>query len=117
MPKRKTKPGSDDDGDDSTRPSEGASVGQQTSFIGNKLVRSQRYQKLKHEQKKKKRIERKKRQKEIEKAEELGLPAPARQEPKARFFVTSRKQTRPTHAHLVIRTTLSSRPSYHHCRP
>jgi ribosome production factor 1 len=57
-------------------------VGQQTSEIKNKLVRSSKYHKLKHEKSKQKRIQRKKRRQEIAKAEELGLEPPAKQVPK-----------------------------------
>jgi len=80
MVKRKA---SEIDDDDRHPPSSGPlSVGQQTSHIGNKMVRSERYQKLKHEKKKQKKIVRKKKQRELAKAEELGLPAPAKQVPK-----------------------------------
>ena len=82
MVKRKA---ADADGDDAGPASVGpGTVGQRTSTIKNKLVRSEKYQKLKHEQKKKKATDRRKRQTEVAKAEELGLVPPARQIPKVR---------------------------------
>lgn len=68
----------------STSADDAATVGQQTSGIKNKLVRSSKYHKLKHEKSKKKRIERKKRKQEYAKAEELGLEPPVKQVPKVR---------------------------------
>jgi len=79
MGKRKAE---DADGGD-PMPSGGApTVGQQTSFIKNKVVRSMRYQKLKHENNKKKKAERKKREKELARAEDLGLEPPPKKVPK-----------------------------------
>ncbi|GAB4823717.1 hypothetical protein N2152v2_010763 [Parachlorella kessleri] len=79
MGKRKAE---DADGGD-PMPSDGApTVGQQTSFIKNKVVRSMRYQKLKHEKNKKKKAERKKREKELARAEDLGLEPPLKKVPK-----------------------------------
>ena len=74
MVKRKA---ADADGDDAGPASVGpGTVGQRTSTIKNKLVRSEKYQKLKHEQKK-----------ATVKAEELGLVSlRARQIPKATEF-------------------------------
>lgn len=56
----------------------GATVGQQTSFIKNKQVRSETYSKLKHKAKKAKKQDRLKRRKEEEKAIQLGLEPPPR---------------------------------------
>lgn len=86
-----------DDDDAPPKPTGPLSIGAQTSHIANKQVRSERYHKLKHEQKKKKRVERKKRQKEMAKAEELGLPVPERQVPKVRDPVTPSPGGRPLH--------------------
>lgn len=41
----------DDDGERDLAPAAGASVGQQTSYIKNKLVRAEKYAKLKHKAK------------------------------------------------------------------
>ncbi|KAI8466209.1 MAG: anticodon-binding protein [Monoraphidium minutum] len=81
MPKRQR--GDDDDGDRDPPPlmdSGGPTLGQQTSYIKNKLVRSEKYAKLKHKLKKAKKAERKKRQEEEAKAEDLGLEAPPRKQ-------------------------------------
>jgi hypothetical protein len=58
------------------------SIGEQTSMIGNKMVRSQRYAKLRHEKSKAKKSERMKKRKEDEKAEKLGLEPAPKQTPK-----------------------------------
>ncbi|KAK9812650.1 hypothetical protein WJX72_001266 [[Myrmecia] bisecta] len=59
-----------------------ATLGQLTSHISNKMVRSETYAKLKHKQKKQKKAERQKRQKEAAKAEQLGLEPPPKKIPK-----------------------------------
>ena len=83
MVKRKARDNDDDDAGPSTSTAKtAATIGQLTSGIKNKQVRSERYQKLKHEANKKKKLDRKKRQKEVAKAEELGLAPPVRQIPK-----------------------------------
>ena len=64
----------DDDGGPSANDGE-PTIGQQTSHIANKIVRSEKYAKLRHEKNKLKKRERQKRQKEIERAEELGIAA------------------------------------------
>ncbi|KAG2500317.1 hypothetical protein HYH03_001893 [Edaphochlamys debaryana] len=64
----------DDDGERAKR--KGGTIGQQTSFIKNKLKRSELYQKLKHQKEKTKAKERRKKQKEAAKAEEMGLEPP-----------------------------------------
>lgn len=60
----------------------GATVGQQTSYIKNKLVRAEAYAKAKHKAKKAKKAERLKRRKEDEKATQLGLEPPPRKQQK-----------------------------------
>lgn len=80
MGKRKL---TDREEDDAPKPSgDGPTIGQQTSHIKNKLVRSERYQRLKHEENKKKKADRIKKRKEEAKAEELGLPPPPKAIPK-----------------------------------
>lgn len=71
----------DDDGPPAAAPG-GGTIGQQTSHIKNKLVRSETYAKLKHKQKKQKRQARKKRDAAEAKAEELGLEPPQRKQQK-----------------------------------
>ena len=63
-------------------PSSVASIGDKTSKIRNKMVRSQQYHKLKHEKNKEKRMLKRKREKESKRAEELGLPIPEKEKPK-----------------------------------
>ena len=58
-----------------------ATVGQRTSHIKNKMVRSQQYHKLKHEQTKEKKKLRAKKQKEVQKLVALGLPVPEKPVP------------------------------------
>jgi ribosome production factor 1 len=58
------------------------SIGQKTSQIKNKMVRSQQYHKLKHEKNKEKKILKKKKEKEIARAIQQGLPVPEKQVPK-----------------------------------
>ena len=58
------------------------SIGERTSHIRNKMVRSQQYHKLKHEKKKEKKLLKRKREKEIARAEQLGLPVPEKETPK-----------------------------------
>jgi ribosome production factor 1 len=72
----------DDDAPGPSAADAAPTVGQRTSGIKNKRVRSEKYQKLKHEQNKKRGADRRKRQKEVARAEELGLPPPARAVPK-----------------------------------
>ena len=72
------------DEDDAPVKSGPATVGQQTAHIGNKIVRSQKYQKLKREAERKKKAERSKRQKEYAKAKELGIAPPPKKVPKVR---------------------------------
>ena len=57
-------------------------IGMQTAHIRNKIVRSQKYNKLRHEQKKAKKKERLKKAQQIAKAEELGLEPPPKAVPK-----------------------------------
>ena len=71
----------EDEGPSTSGPN--ATIGQKTSFIKNKIVRSEKYATLRHEKTKLKRKERAKRQKEIEKAEGLGEEPPPKPVPKA----------------------------------
>jgi ribosome production factor 1 len=71
----------EDEGPSTSGPN--STIGQKTSFIKNKIVRSEKYAKLRHEKTKLKRKERAKRQKEIEKAEGLGEEPPPKPVPKA----------------------------------
>jgi hypothetical protein len=72
-----------DDDDDGPPPLTGPpSIGQQTAGIANKMVRSERYQKLKHEKSKKKKQERKKREREEDKLVAQGLEPPPKKIPK-----------------------------------
>jgi ribosome production factor 1 len=57
------------------------SVGQRTSHIKNKMVRSQQYHKLKHEKNKEKKKLRLKKQKDVAKLVAQGLPVPAKPVP------------------------------------
>lgn len=58
-------------------------IGQQTAGIKNKIVRSEKYAKLRHEKNKLKKKERAKREKEMARAEELGIEPPPKPVPKA----------------------------------
>jgi ribosome production factor 1 len=87
MPKRKERDGGSDDDRAPPRPEAGgapgsASIGAQTAHIGNKIVRSARYAKLRHDAAKAKKSARKARDREAERAERAGLPAPPQAEPK-----------------------------------
>lgn len=77
--KRKRKADADED---EPAPSGPLTVGQLTSGIGNKRVRSDKYHQLKRAQDKEKRAERTKRQKAYEEAEEQGLEPPPKAVPK-----------------------------------
>ncbi|PRW33197.1 Ribosome production factor 1 [Chlorella sorokiniana] len=70
----------DDDGPPTIGPD--ATIGQKTSFIKNKIVRSEKYNKLRHEAKRDKKKARKARQKEEARAEELGIEPPPKAVPK-----------------------------------
>eukprot|EP00884_Botryococcus_braunii_P010775 jgi/Botrbrau1/1969/Bobra.0052s0012.1 len=61
---------------------DGPTIGQQTSQIGNKIVRSQKYAKLKQKKNKEKKIQREKQQKAAAKAADLGLEGPPKKIPK-----------------------------------
>lgn len=75
----------EDDDIDASIPKEPATIGQQTSHIKNKQVRSKQYNQLRHEKNKKKKQERKKRQKEESKAIEQGIEPPPKKIPKVRI--------------------------------
>eukprot|EP00873_Tetraselmis_striata_P029893 jgi/Tetstr1/450157/TSEL_037199.t1 len=79
--RRRAAAGSDSD-DDAGPSGSGATVGAMTSRIGNKMVRSELYAKLKKQKQKEKRAAREKRQKEAVEAEERGEEAPAKQIPR-----------------------------------
>mmetsp|Transcript_30171 Transcript_30171/g.55130 ORF Transcript_30171/g.55130 Transcript_30171/m.55130 type:complete len:365 (-) Transcript_30171:263-1357(-) len=80
MPPLKRKREDGDDGGKEDKPERGkktpATIGQLTSNIKNKLVRSELYAKLKHKQEKEKKRARKKRQKEYAQAIDQGLEPP-----------------------------------------
>lgn len=78
--KRKRKADADEDEPALSGP---LTVGQLTSGIGNKRVRSDKYHQLKRAQDKEKRAERTKRQKAYEEAKEQGLEPPPKAVPKA----------------------------------
>ena len=83
-PKRARDGDGDGDGDGTgagAAPVPKATVGQRTSHIKNKMVRSQQYHKLKHEQTKEKKKLRAKKQKEVQKLVALGLPVPEKPVP------------------------------------
>jgi len=83
MGKRKIT-GDKDDVDPSSS-KEPATIGQKTSHIRNKQVRSKQYNQLRHEKNKKKKQERQKRQKEDSKAIEQGTEPPPKKIPKVRI--------------------------------
>jgi ribosome production factor 1 len=58
------------------------SIGQRTSHIKNKMVRSQQYHKLKHEKNKEKKKLKKKKEKEMARLHQQGLPLPEKPIPK-----------------------------------
>ena len=58
-------------------------IGMQTSGIKNKIVRSEKYAKLRHEKNKVAKKERAKKEKELERAEALGIEPPPKPVPKA----------------------------------
>jgi ribosome production factor 1 len=91
-----------------------ATVGQQTSHIANKQVRSQQYHKLKHEKNKKKKSERKRRQREAAKADELGLPPPPKMEPKVSGPLKNCREDRSAMGGNAEEKKVQSGSGFHH---
>jgi hypothetical protein len=77
--KRRAEDSGDEDGPSTSAP---RSIGQMVEHIGNKQVRSVKYQELKRKEDRRKKAERKKRQAAVQKAIEAGKEPPPKQEPK-----------------------------------